>query len=69
MKRCCEIREVLVNITLIGATQLFASIAIAFARDDAPRSPVRLGHHHNWPDMKEHFANTNPPKLNGAICR
>jgi outer membrane protein TolC len=41
MKRCCEIREVLVKISFIGATQLFATIGIAFARDDAPPSPVR----------------------------
>ena len=41
MKRRCEIREVLVKISFIGATQLFATIGIAFARDDAPPSPVR----------------------------
>src|ERR1700757_3134063 len=41
MKRCCEIRELLVKISFIGATQLFATIGIAFARDDAPPSPVR----------------------------
>jgi hypothetical protein len=41
MKRCCEIREVLVEISLIGATQLFATIGIALARDDPPPSPVR----------------------------
>src|SRR5262249_52973299 len=40
MKRCCEIREVLVKISFIGATQLFATIGIALARDDAPPSPV-----------------------------
>jgi len=41
MKRCCELREVLVKISFIGATQLFATIGIAFARDDPPPSPVR----------------------------
>ena len=41
MKRCCEIREVLVKISFIGATQLFATIGIALARDDPPPSPVR----------------------------
>jgi hypothetical protein len=41
MKRCCEIREVLVKISFIGATQLLATIGIAFARDDPPPSPVR----------------------------
>src|SRR2546422_75733 len=41
MKRCCEIREVLVKISFIGATQLFATIGIAFARDDPPPSSVR----------------------------
>src|SRR6266487_1552033 len=40
MKRCYEIQEVLVKISFIGATQLFA-IGIAFARDDAPPSSVR----------------------------
>src|SRR5262249_39098202 len=40
MKRCCEIREVLVKISFIGATQLIATIGIALARDDAPPSPV-----------------------------
>ena len=28
MKRCCEIREVLVKISFIGATQLFATIGM-----------------------------------------
>src|SRR5437899_12374730 len=41
MKRCDEIREVLVKISFIVATQLFATIGIALARDDAPPSPVR----------------------------
>jgi len=41
MKRCYEIREVLVKISFIVATQLFATIRIALARDDAPPSPVR----------------------------
>src|SRR6266498_3651412 len=41
MKRCGELRDVLVKISFIGATQLFATIGIAFARDDAPPSPVR----------------------------
>jgi outer membrane protein TolC len=41
MKRCCEIREVLVKISFIIATQFFAAIATAFARDDPPPSPVR----------------------------
>src|SRR5215470_8927628 len=41
MKRCCEIREVLVNVSFIGATQLFLMIGIALARDDPPPSPVR----------------------------
>src|SRR5436190_10765127 len=41
MKRYCEIRDVLVTISFIGATQLFATIGIAFARDDPPPSPVR----------------------------
>jgi outer membrane protein len=41
MKRYCEIREVLVKISFIGVTQLFATIGIALARDDPPPSPVR----------------------------
>src|SRR5262249_20894358 len=41
MKRCCEIRGVLVKISFIGATQLFATIGIALAHDDAPPSSVR----------------------------
>ena len=41
MKRCYEIREVLVKISFIGATQLFATIGIALARDDPPPSSVR----------------------------
>src|SRR5215469_12158788 len=41
MKRRCGIGEVLVKISLIGATQLFATIGIAVARDDPPPSPVR----------------------------
>ena len=41
MKRCYEIREVLVKISFIGATQLFATIGIALGRDDPPPSPVR----------------------------
>src|SRR5213595_113932 len=41
MKRYCEIRDVLVTISFIGATQLFATIGIAYARDEPPPSPVR----------------------------
>ncbi|HTD86871.1 MAG TPA: hypothetical protein VK850_09875, partial [Candidatus Binatia bacterium] len=41
MKRYCEIRDVLVTISFIGATQLFATIGIAIGRDDPPPSPVR----------------------------
>ncbi len=41
MKRCYEIREVLVKISFIGATQLFATSGVAFARDDPPPSSVR----------------------------
>src|SRR5437870_12368018 len=41
MKRCYEIREVLVKISFIGAMQLFATIRIALARDDPPPSSVR----------------------------
>src|SRR5262249_31636800 len=41
MKRGGEVREVLVKISFIGATQLFATIGIALARDNAPPSPVR----------------------------
>src|SRR5262245_992909 len=41
MKRCREIREVLVKISFIGATQLFATIGTALGRDDPPPSPVR----------------------------
>src|SRR5437763_16990315 len=41
MKRCYEIREVLVKISFIGATQLFATIGIALGRDEPPPSPVR----------------------------
>src|SRR6201981_1134072 len=41
MKRSCEIREVLVKIFFIGATQLFATIGAALARDDPPPSSVR----------------------------
>jgi len=41
MKRCYEIREVLVKVSFIGATQLFATIGIALGRDDPPPSPVR----------------------------
>src|SRR6478609_9479067 len=41
MKRCYEIREVLVKISFIGATQLFATIGVALGRDDPPPSAVR----------------------------
>jgi len=41
MKRCREIRSALVEISFIGATQLFATVGIALARDDPPPSPVR----------------------------
>src|SRR6516225_6664003 len=41
MKRCCGLREVLVKISFIGTTQLFATIGIALGRDDPPPSPVR----------------------------
>jgi outer membrane protein len=41
MKRCYEIREVLVKISFIGATQLFATIGIVLARDEPPPSSVR----------------------------
>src|SRR5258708_4583076 len=41
MKRCCEIRKLAVKISFTGATQLFATIGIAFARDDPPPSSVR----------------------------
>src|SRR5262245_63498648 len=41
MKRCWEIRGVLVKISFIGATQLFVMLGVAFARDDPPPSPVR----------------------------
>ena len=41
MKSYCEIRGVLVKISFIGATQLFATIGVALARDDPPPSPVR----------------------------
>src|SRR6476661_2875874 len=41
MKRCYEIREVLAKISFLGATQLFAMIGIALARDDPPPSSLR----------------------------
>jgi outer membrane protein len=41
MRRCYEIQEVLAKISFIGATQFFATIGIAFARDDPPPSSVR----------------------------
>src|SRR6476659_6770768 len=41
MKRCYEIREVLAKISFLGATQLFATIGIALARDDPPPSSLR----------------------------
>src|ERR1044071_1014642 len=41
MKRCCEIRGVLMKIAFIGATQFLATIGIVLARDDPPPSPVR----------------------------
>jgi len=41
MKRSHEIPEVLVKISFIGVTQLFATIGIALARDDPPPSSVR----------------------------
>src|SRR5438876_8699747 len=41
MKRCYEIREVLVKISFIGAIQLLATVGIALARDDPPPSSVR----------------------------
>src|SRR5215510_8243463 len=41
MKRCWEVRQVLVKISFVGATQLLATIDIALARDNAPPSPVR----------------------------
>ncbi len=41
MNRSRGLREVLVKISFIGATQLFATIGIALARDDPPPSSVR----------------------------
>src|SRR5215510_2135253 len=41
MKRGGEVREVLVKISFIGVTQLFATTGIALARDDPPPSPIR----------------------------
>src|SRR5262245_21924791 len=41
MKRGGEVREVLVKISFIGVTQLFATTGIALARNDPPPSPVR----------------------------
>src|SRR5213594_621537 len=41
MKRYYEIRELLMKISFIGATQLFATIRIALGRDEPPPSPVR----------------------------
>jgi outer membrane protein len=41
MKRCGEFRELRMKISLILATHLFVIIGIAFARDDAPPSPVK----------------------------
>src|SRR5215510_7131804 len=41
MKRGGEVREVLVKISFIGVTQLFAMTGIALGRDDPPPSPVR----------------------------
>src|SRR5262245_56894167 len=41
MKRGGEVREVLVKISFIGVTQLFAATGIALARNDPPPSPVR----------------------------
>src|SRR5438105_12441703 len=41
MKRCYEIREVLVKISFIGATQFLVTIGIALGRDDPPPSSVR----------------------------
>jgi outer membrane protein TolC len=40
MKRGGEIRKFLVKISSIGVTQFFATIGIAFARDDPPPSPL-----------------------------
>src|SRR5262245_19049670 len=40
MKRGGEVREVLVKISFIGVTQLFATTGIAIARNDPPPSPV-----------------------------
>src|SRR5262245_53485627 len=41
MKRCRGLREFAVKICFIIATQLFATIGIALARDDPPPSPIR----------------------------
>src|SRR6266702_1450992 len=41
MKRYYEIRGALVKISFIGATQLFATVGIALARDEPPPSSVR----------------------------
>src|SRR5213596_672018 len=41
MKRSCGDRGVLIKISFIGATQLFATIGIAIGRDDPPPSAVR----------------------------
>src|SRR6476659_8366935 len=41
MKRCCEIREALVKISFIMATQFFLISGIAFGLDDPPPSAVR----------------------------
>jgi hypothetical protein len=39
--RSCEVREVLMNIAFIGATQFLVTTAIAFVRDDTLPSPMR----------------------------
>jgi len=41
MRRSSGFREVLVNVSVIGAAQFLVTIAIAFGRDDPPPSPVR----------------------------
>src|SRR6058998_2487903 len=41
MKRCCEIREVLVQTSFIVVAESLVIVGIAYARDEPPPSPVR----------------------------
>jgi outer membrane protein len=65
MKRGREIREVLVKISLIGVTQLFATIGIALARNDPPPSSDRPWTPPNLPKYERELAGKSGSETEG----